>query len=263
MTRTPSIASRVTQTDRCLLAVLGVVIAGLVAWEIAIIVEGAPVPLSFHAAAVVHLLIGSVGAFLLLRTDAWQLGWLLSLQTLFLVGFIGPLVFMETGAPWAGAMEALGGLPLAFLMTAIILYPTGHAESRVLTALVGLATLGVAVGCAHWLGVNLGWWEPLTDPLDLAIGLTTVPLFASFFEQARVYRRRPPLQQTQLKWYVLGLLAIPMYALPGLLGWSDVGDRAGSGGTASAGAHDPEVTGSSPAPATTRRPSLTRVVSFF
>jgi hypothetical protein len=221
VTRTTTPAPRTTRTDRRLLALLGVVIAGLVVWQVAIIVDGAPVPLVFHAAAVVHLLIGGMGAFLLLRTDARRLGWLLCLQTLFLVSFIGPPVFMETGAAWAGAMEALGGLPLAFLMAATILYPTGYAESRVLAALVGLATLGIIVGCTHWLGVNLGWWEPLTDPLELAIALTTLPLFASFVEQARIYRRRPVLQQKQLKWYVLGLLAVPMYAVPGLLGWSE------------------------------------------
>ena len=214
-------ASAATTTDRRLLTLLGTVVAGLVVWEVAIIVDGAPVPLVFHAASVVHLLIGCIGAFILLRTDARRIGWLLCLQTLFLATFIGTPVFMETGAAWAGAMEAVGGLPLAFLMAATILYPTGHAESRVLAVLVALSTLGITIGGTHWLGVNLGWWQPIADPLEFAIALTTVPLFASFFEQARIYRRRPPVQQKQVKWYVLGLLAVPMYVVPGLLGWSD------------------------------------------
>jgi len=106
-------------------------------------------------------------------------------------------------------------------MLAIVLYPTGRPASRLLAVLAGAVVVLNGLSAVHWLGVNLSWWDPLTDPLELAVGLSTIPLFASFVEQARVYRRRPLEQQKQVKWYVLGLLTVPGYVVPFALGWSE------------------------------------------
>ncbi len=204
-----------------LLGLLGAVVAALVAWEVGIILGGSPDGLIVWLPSIPHLVIGGIGAFLILRTDARRLGWLLALSTLFLFQFVTSSEWVATGSTWAGVGEGLGGLPLAFLTAAVILYPTGRAESRVLAVLVVVEVVAISVTCIHWVGVNVGWWEQVADPLELAVAGSALPMVGSLVEQIRIYRRRSALQQKQVKWYVLGLFAFPLYVVPGLLGWSD------------------------------------------
>jgi len=216
---TPANRSRATATDRRLLVVVGITFLALFAWAAALVPDTiAPIEVVMLIPGVAIL---CMGMFLLLRTEARLLGWLLVLQTFFILNFIGGNVYDATGATWAGALQALGWSALAFLSIAILLYPTGRPASRVLTVLIAVLVAVYLFTSIHWLGVIMGWWDPIADPEQLAIQLSTIPLFASFFEQARIFRRRPRLQQEQLKLYVLALATQPLYAVPGILGWSD------------------------------------------
>jgi hypothetical protein len=215
-TLTPDTIPVSRRRDVVLLAALAVAATATALWALA------TVGLDVRIAAIVpHLLIGAIGGVLVLRTEARRLGWLMASSSLFVGQFTASALYETTGATWAGACEALGGLFLLPLLAALMLYPTGRPASRLITALVAVATAGTLLGTVHWLGVNLGWWEAVTDPLQLAITLSTLPLFLSFFEQARIYRRRSPVERQQVKWYVLGLFTVPAYIVPGVLGWSE------------------------------------------
>ena len=201
-----------------LLGVVGLGLAGWSAWAALTLTDVGGVVL---LPIVPHLMIGGIGAFLVLRTDARRLGWLLATSVIFVSTWGGTATFEATGSAWSGVVEASSGVWLSFLMLAIVLYPTGRPASRPLAVIAGAVVVLNGFTAVHWLGINLSWWDPLTDPLELSVGLSTIPLFASFLEQARIYRRRPLEQQKQVKWYVLGLLTVPGYVVPLALGWSD------------------------------------------
>jgi len=201
-----------------LLGVTGLGLAGWSVWAALTLTDVGGVVL---LPIVPHLMIGGIGAFLVLRTDARRLGWLLATSVIFVSTWGGTATFEATGAAWSGVVEASSGVWLSLLMLAIVLYPTGRPASRPLAVIAGAVVVLNGFAAVHWLGINLSWWDPLTDPLKLSVGLSTIPLFASFLEQARIYRRRPLEQQKQVKWYVLGLLTVPGYVVPLALGWSD------------------------------------------
>jgi len=206
--------------DGLALLLLGVIGLGLAVWSVWATLTLTDVGGVVLLPIVPHLMIGGIGAFLVLRTGARRLGWLLAGSVVFVSSWGGAATFEATGAGWAGVVEATGGAWLTLLLLAIVLYPTGRPASRPLAVIAGAVVVLSGCTAVHWLGVNLSWWDRLGDPLELAVGLSTLPLFASFFEQARIYRRRPLEQQKQVKWYVLGLLAVPAYVVPLALGWS-------------------------------------------
>jgi MFS family permease len=214
--RTTTLGVANAHFDRVALALLGIVVLASATGS-AFLVDSVLIWLP----VVPHTLIWMIGTFLVLRTEHRFFGWLLAGSGLFVTSFVfGPL-YAETGGTLAGVGVALAGLWLWPLMHAIIVYPTGRPASLVLRALAIAVAVGTVVASGHWLAVNMGWFSSPADPLELAIALSSIPLFLSFPEQLRIYRRRPLVEQKQLKWYVFGLAAIPLYMLPGLLGWSE------------------------------------------
>ncbi|HKJ57452.1 MAG TPA: hypothetical protein VJ978_15850, partial [Nitriliruptoraceae bacterium] len=117
--------------DVTLLTGIGVAAVAMAVWAVALV--GLDVRL---AAVIPHLLIGGIGAVLVLRTDARLLGWLMATSSLFVGTFTAAALFETTGSPWAGAWEAVAGMFLVPLLAALMLYPTGRPASRVITALV-------------------------------------------------------------------------------------------------------------------------------
>lgn len=187
---------------------------------IAVAYQTSVVPL---LALVPHTLIYLMGAFIVLRVahEHRRMGWLLATSGVFTTSFAATPVFELTGSTVAGVVEATAGIWLLPLLLAVIVYPTGRPESVGLRVLAWVTVVGVAAATVNWLGVNLGWWASETDPLEYAVAAAALPQLLSFVEQARIYPRRPLVQQKQVKWYVLGLLAAPAYLVPLLLDWSE------------------------------------------
>ena len=211
--------STATATDRRLLVLCGVLLAALAVWAVTLVPDTIP-PLAL-VPGLSGLLYACIGAFFVLRTGARLLGWLLTLQMFFIVHIICTFVFATGGATWAGVVGPLAWNFLALLTAAIILFPTGRPASGVLSALlVGMVALSL-LASTHWLGVNLGWWDAITDPEALAIGLNVVPLFLAFLEQARIFRRRTALEQQQVKPFLLALAVQPLHLVPLALGWPE------------------------------------------
>jgi hypothetical protein len=211
--------STATTTDRRLLFVFWILLAGLIVWAVTLVPDTIP-PLAL-VPGLPGLLYAVIGAFLVLRTGARLIGWLLTLQMLLILNITGTFVFAAGGATWAGVVGPLAWNFLALLTAAIILFPTGRPASGVLSVLlVGMVALSLFAS-THWLGVNLGWWEGLTDPQDLAIALNVVPLLLAFLEQARIFQRRPALERQQVKPFLLAFATQTLYVVPLALGWSE------------------------------------------
>ena len=211
--------STVTACDRRLLFVFWILLAGLIVWAVTLVPDTIP-PLAL-VPGLPGLLYAVIGAFLVIRTGERLIGWLLTLQMLFILNVTCTFVFAAGDATWAGVVGPLAWNFLALLTAAIIIFPTGRPASGVLSALlVGTVALSLFAS-THWLGVNLGWWEGLTDPQELAIGLSVVPLLLTFLEQARIFRRRPALERQQVKPFLLALAVQPLHVVPLALGWSE------------------------------------------
>jgi hypothetical protein len=157
-------------------------------------------PLDRAALVQTVALFGS-GALIVLRTDRQRIGWLLIVP-----GVVFPFLYADGGNPlvsWLFPLTNLGFLAIALLL---LVFPTGRLSTR--TARIAALLFTIVIGVV--IALDLARVAGLTDvSFDVTSGLGFVGFMAvavvGLALQIGQYRRRPRLEQLQLKWFLVAI----------------------------------------------------------
>jgi len=198
-----TVPRQVAATTRFWLAVAALTyLAGIVV----LVRSPASVPAAVSA-GVVALVMLATGAIIVLRSDVARLGWLLlttgaTIHVFVAAEAVDAAARTDAHLLW---LSVIGLSPVPLLL-AIVLFPSGRSTTAFGRALVwfalvtqlGFHTLQVAAA----VDVIGGGWATYRTLAD-----TTVPLtvFGALGMHIAAYRRRPRIQQLQVKYLILGL----------------------------------------------------------
>ncbi len=182
----------------------------------------APVPLFQRAALVQTFALFACGVLIVRRTDTPVIGWLLIVP-----GVTFNFIYDEIGggdlslpagaegvdvvAAFLDALPHLGILALALL---VLVFPSGRPGSRIARAAVWFAVVSqVALFLLQFL-VTSGLVErgPSAETVfNLMSASFAVVVLVGLVEQVRRYRRRPRVEQLQLKWFIFAIVGQLLY----------------------------------------------------
>ena len=182
-----------------LLSTAGLVYVGSV---VVFATAGLPVGLVV-AAAGAQLAMLSAGTAIVLRSHARRLGWLLVLTGATLLYWAASQEVPRDGVI-AGLAHSVGPLTVLPFMLVIAAFPNPRATTRLGR---GVERFAVVVGGGSVLlmvAATLGWiggeWTAYRALFDVAVLVTVVGTIAN---QALTYRRRPRVEQQQVKYFAL------------------------------------------------------------
>jgi len=182
----------------------------------------APVPLFQRAALVQTFALFACGVLIVRRTDTPVIGWLLIVP-----GVTFNFIYDEVGATDlslpAGAegvdvvaafLDALPHLGILALALLVLVFPSGRPGSSIARAAVWFAIVSNGAAFLLQLLVTSGLIER-GPSAETGFNLMTVAFAAvvlvGLVEQMRRYRRRPRVEQLQLKWFIFAIAGQFLY----------------------------------------------------
>lgn len=156
------------------------------------------------------------GTIIVARTRVMVIGWLLVLPGAMLAWMAAlEVISTRTVAPWPELgftlLTPLSFLPIVLL---VLVFPTGRFATRWLRIL-GVAATVALVGRAV---MDLLAWLDTADRLDpsrtftVSVRVVLVVALLGFVAQVHAYRRRSPVEQRQMKWFLLAVSSMLVYA---------------------------------------------------
>lgn len=155
------------------------------------------------------------GALIVRRTDVQVIGWLLVIPGVCFNTLYAIESGLATGAPptdWTRFLSPLGGIGVMCLMLLLLVFPSGRLESGLTRFAAGVAVVGQSVGFLAEVLLYAGVLDFTLQAAFAAMNaVLTVVVVSGLIDHARRYRRRPRVEQLQLKWFLVAIVGILLY----------------------------------------------------
>ena len=175
------------------------------------LLAAAPVPLANRIALFQTFALFACGALIVRRTTAPLVGWLLivpgvSFNFIYAFDELAPTV---RATDWQGLLASTSYAGVLCLALLLLVFPNGRLETATARVLAGLAIVAAVL-------VAGGFAVDPEAGFAVMTATFTVVVIGALVDHARRYRRRPRVEQLQLKWFlvaIIGQLAYPAMLL--------------------------------------------------